>query len=193
MLTKQAIIKILSSNKNLSTLSKPTELAMFLAQCDHESQGFTRVSENLNYSAEALSSLYSSYFNWENANTYGRTQLHPANQEMIANILYAKRMGNGDIDSGDGWNYRGRGYIQITGKYNYDLCGKFLKLDLINNPSLLCNLQYAFDSAYWFWQKNGCGLYNDNIEKITQIINGGLNGLEERENLFKQYYKLLTI
>lgn len=187
-------IKKFIQNTNLKTIKDKTELAMFLAQCDHESQGFTRVSENFNYSNHALLTMFGKYFTENKAQECGRTygiDSHAAKQEMIANIIYEKRMGNDDYNSGEGWKFRGRGYIQITGKNNYAACGIYLKILLIDNPDLLCQPQNAMNSAIWFWNKSGCALYGNNIEAVTKKINGGLNGLMEREFLFQEYKILL--
>jgi putative chitinase len=160
-------------------------LAMFLAQCDYESSGFKHVEENLNYSATGLLTTFHKYFTSESANEYAHKP------EMIANHVYANRMGNGDIDTGEGWKYRGRGYIQITGKMQYESCGKTLQLDLVATPNLLCQPQNAILSALWFWDVRDCNSHVSDIEKVTKLINGGLNGINERNSLYKKYLNIL--
>jgi len=160
-------------------------LAMFLAQNDHESMGFTRLSENLNYSADRLLVIFKKYFNESNVYTYARQP------EKIANRVYANRMGNGDEASGDGFKYRGRGYLQLTGKDNYNRCGKSLELDLVNNPDLLLQPEYAMMSAIWFFQTNNI-INNTDVESVTKRVNGGTHGLAERQRLFEAYKKLLA-
>ncbi|WP_110947430.1 glycoside hydrolase family 19 protein, partial [Pseudomonas bohemica] len=127
----------------------PARIAAFIAQVGHESAQLTVLVENLNYSADALRKTWPSRFSESLAAEYARKP------EQIANITYASRMGNGAPASGDGWKYRGRGLIQITGKDNYRKCGDALALDLINSPELLEQPQHAAMSAAWFWSVNG--------------------------------------
>ncbi len=160
------------------------ETAMFLAQTGHESTSFTRLEENLNYSASALLANFSSHFSsaagagriYADVNRYAR---HP---EMIANRVYANRMGNGDEASGDGFAFRGRGLVQITGRWNYRACGNALGLDLEGQPEKLLIPRYAALSAGWFWTANGCAgaARKGDVPVVTRIINGGLNGLGDR-------------
>ena len=111
--------------------------AHFLAQVGHESAGFTKTEEGLNYSENALTAMFGKRITGAQANSYGRNAAHPANQKMIANIIYANRNGNGDVASGDGYRYRGRGLIQITGKANYTALTGQLSADVVANPDLL--------------------------------------------------------
>ncbi len=163
----------------------------FFAQLAHESQLFTRFTENLNYRASALLKVFSSYFpDQEIADIYAH------DPERIANRVYANRNGNGDYKSGDGWKYRGRGAIQLTGKDNYTAFS-----ESINNPEVLIKPEivaqkYAFTSAMFFFDKNKLwkicdeGFSMQTIEKLTRKINGGLNGIEERKALtliYKRY------
>jgi len=195
MLNKKDINKFITPRiKNTYGLTYK-KLAMFLAQCDHESMGFTRVRENLNYSKEALLKLVDkngdNYFTEEDAECYGRTQHHPANQEMIANIYYANRMGNGDVESGDGWFNRGGGYIMITGAEMYRLVSIALNIKFSDNPTLICQPQNAMATSLWYWDINHCNDVADDIKKVTKIINGGYNGLDKREELYENYLKIL--
>lgn len=155
--------------------------AMFIAQIGHESGGFARIVENLNYSAEGLLATFGKYFDAESAQKYGRTAEHPANQQAIANIVYANRMGNGYPGSNDGWNYRGRGLIQITGHDNYRGCGTGLKTNLLLFPQLLEQDDYAARSAAWFYAAKGCLKHTGDIKAVTKIINGGTNGFDDRQ------------
>jgi putative chitinase len=162
----------------------PIDQAMFIAQVGHESGGFTRIVENLNYSVDGLKATFGKYFTNETAQKYGRTSEQPADQQAIANIVYANRMGN--VEQSDGWNYRGRGLIQITGHDNYRDCGTGIKLDLITSPELLEQNVDAARSAAWFFASNGCLLHSGDVEKVTRIINGGTNGLDDRLARYKR-------
>ena len=185
MLNKQQINKLLSAETVAYYLTNKQNLAMFLAQCDYESFGFTRVEENLNYSASGLLATFPKYFNEKLASNYAHKP------ENIANYVYTDRMGNADVNSGDGWKYRGRGYIQVTGKINYKVCGNKLQVDLVAKPELLCQPQYAILSALWFWQSKDCSNYVGDVERITKLINGGLNGLQQRNILYNKYLAVL--
>ena len=150
-------------------------VAAFIAQCGHESRNFTVLKENLNYSADALNKIFPKYF--KNA---GRdAEEYHRQPEKIANVIYADRMGNGDTESGDGWFYRGRGPIQLTGKDNYTNFAN----DFFDDPDLLCDhIPTALLAAIWFWNKNGLNKYADekDIKGMTKRINGGYIGLEDR-------------
>jgi putative chitinase len=166
-------------------------LAMFLAQITHESNCLQNLEENFNYSVSGLLKTFPKYFDEETAKLYGRTSKQKANQEMIANIAYANRMGNGDVESGDGYKYRGRGTLQITGKENYILLMMVLGIDCVEHPELLTKLPYSIQSALWYWDQKKCNQYCPDIETVTKKINGGLNGLEERAKLYQAYLLLL--
>lgn len=173
--------------------------ASFLAQLIHESNGFRSTVENLNYSAASLQKMWPKRFSQTLANEFGRTAEHPANPRMIANIAYADRLGNGPVYSGDGWMYRGRGPIQMTGKANYAACGLALNLDLLGDPDALCEPMFGCLAAGWFWNEgNSTGQslngYADlgNIDKISRVINGGDNGLATRRSLYEQALKVLA-
>jgi putative chitinase len=160
-------------------ISTPARQAFFIGQCAHESGNFRILEENLHYSATALMRVWPSRFpNLEVANQFA------SNAEKIANKVYAGRMGNGDEESGDGWKYHGRGLIQLTGKENYDNCGKAIGADLINQPQLLVEPHYAAMSAAWFWNKKGLNALADSkdYDTMTKRINGGLIGLDDRKS-----------
>lgn len=152
-------------------------MAAFLSQIAHESNQLSDVSENLNYSVNGLLKVFPKYFR-----TVEEAQLFARQPEKIANKVYANRMGNGDEASGDGWRFRGRGAIQITGHDNYVLCGRELGFDLMKQPEMLEKPIGAILSAGWFWNMRGLNAFADRqeFETITKRINGGLNGLEER-------------
>jgi uncharacterized protein HI_1415 len=152
--------------------------AMFLAQCGHESAGFTTFTENLNYSDYALTQVFRKYFDKNTAVKYARKP------EQIANRVYANRMGNGDEASGDGWKYRGRGLIQITGKKNYIAFRNWLGRDFALHE-VAEDLDLAVSAAVWYWLANDIASLNS-VEKATIRINGGTNGLSERCELYRK-------
>ena len=165
----------------------PLRLAHFLSECQHESQNFTKVYENLNYSAEALQSLFKSHFpNGDEAN-YARQP------EKIANRIYANRMGNGDEESGDGWKYRGRGYLQMTGADNYAAFNETVDEDIEASPDLVAT-KYPLESAAFFFQKNNiwaicdAGSSVENITAVRRRVNGGIIGLQDVINNFNKIY-----
>jgi putative chitinase len=172
-------------------INTPLRLAHFLAQCGHESGGFKAVSENLNYGAAGLQSIFKKYFTPESAKEYERKP------EKIANIVYANRMGNGNQASGEGFKFRGRGYIQLTGKDNYSAFDKSVEDDILANPDLVAT-KYPLLSAAWFFHKNGLHKIADEgatdavVTKVTKRVNGGTIGLEARKHEFKTFYSLLS-
>lgn len=167
-------------------LNTPLIISHFMAQIEHES-GLKPIQENLNYSAERLLQVFPKYFNSKNVQGYHRFP------EAIANVVYANRMGNGNYNSKDGWKYRGRGFIQLTGKDNYKALSKDTGIDYVNNPDLLLTESDALNSALWFWNKNGLNKLadSDDILSITKKINGGTNGLAHRKQLLSKYKKEL--
>lgn len=170
-------------------VNTPLRIAHAMAQFHHESN-LLPVSENLNYSAERLQIIFPKYFiSKEDANRYERKP------EKIANRVYANRMGNGNEASGEGWKYRGRGIVQLTGKSNYAALSKDTGIDYLNNPDLLLNEADALISALWFWKKNGLNEYadKDDVVAVTKRINGGINGLAHRKELLIQYKKELGL
>jgi putative chitinase len=164
--------------------------AHFLAQIAHESTGFTRLEENLNYSAERLLVVFPKYFKRETVRKYAR------NPEMIGNRVYADRMGNGNEKSGDGFRFRGRGLIQNTGRNNYTAYSlSYLgDMSLLRAPEMVLEPVIAADNAGWFWRRNDINQYidedsildlladNDDIKSVTRHVNGGINGLEDRKH-----------
>ena len=169
-------------------LDTKARAAAFLAQVGHESGRLTRLVENLNYSSEGLVATWPKRFDTKLAAQVARKP------EQIANIVYADRLGNGSQASGDGWKYRGRGLIQITGKSNYRDCGAVLGLDLLSNPSLLEIPTNAAMSAGWFWSTSGLNALADagQFETMTRRINGGLNGLADRKVLLARAMRVLS-
>jgi putative chitinase len=171
-------------------ITNPLRLAHFLAQCGHESGGFKAVSENLNYSAKGLLGTFPKYFNATTAAQYERKP------EMIASRVYGGRMGNGDESTKEGFKFRGRGYIQLTGKSNYTNFTKFIGEDCIANPDLVAT-KYPLASAAFFFDSNklwsicDLGSTDDVVTKVTKRVNGGTIGLADRIKHFKEYYALL--
>lgn len=181
----------LNSKMQIYDINTPLRAAHFIAQLAHESGSFKYRYENLNYSAKALRAVFGKYFPTDElAEEYAR------NPERIANRVYANRMNNGNEASGDGWKYRGRGLIQLTGKENYTKCGDTLKIDLVNKPDLLAqDANAAVAAACWFWDSRKLNGFadQDNIMTITKLINGGYNGLEDREQYLERAKKVLGI
>ena len=168
-------------------ISTPQRVAAFLAQCAHESGGFTALHENLNYRPETLCKVWPHYFNESNVNNYAHQP------EKIANRAYAGRMGNGDEASGDGWNYCGRGLIQLTGKNNYQAFADSIQTDIGQIPAYLQTFEGAIQSACWFWENNNLNACADagDILKMTKIINGGTLGLEDRTARYNHALQVL--
>jgi len=166
------------------------QTASFFGQVGHETAGFALFSENLNYSASGLQKIFGKYFPGLLENYYARKP------EKIANRVYGNRMGNGDETSGDGWKFRGRGALQLTGKNNYQAFADFLdKPEIMDNPDLVAT-DYAFASALFFFTRNNLwGLADDiseaGIYKLTKRINGGTNGLAHRITLTQKYYNMI--
>jgi len=166
-------------------INTPLRLAHLFAQLEHESN-LKPISENLNYSDTGLLKIFKKYFNATTAKEYARQP------EKIANRVYANRMGNGNEDSGDGWKYRGRGFIQITGKSNYQSLSKDTGVDYVTNPDWLLREADSMISALWFWKKNNLNALadKDNVIGVTKKINGGTNGLAHRQQLLVKYKKV---
>lgn len=183
--------EVLAQIPAISELNNSLRLAHFLAQCAHESGGFKLVSENLNYSADGLTATFPKYFPDSLSQEYAR------NPEKIGSRVYADRMGNGDEASGDGYTFRGRGYIQLTGRSNYTTFGQNIGADTVANPDLVAT-EYPLASAAFFFDTNKIWAICDGgatdavITAVTQKVNGGTNGLADRTQLFKQYYGLLS-
>ena len=171
-------------------IDTPLRKAHFLAQVAHESGGFKFVVENLNYSANALYNVFRKYFpNLEIANEYARQP------EKIANRVYANRMGNSDEASGDGWKYKGRGLIQLTGKENYYQLSKCTNQYFVTEPELVAQPEWALTSACWFWKKNNINKYadEDDVHMVTKRINGGYNGLQDRQHYLEEFKKIFNV
>jgi putative chitinase len=173
-------------------VNTPLRLAHFLAQCGHESGGFRLTQENLNYSAKGLMGIFKKYFP-----TQALADAYARKPEKIANRVYGNRMGNGAEATGDGFAFRGRGYIQLTGKSNYAAFDLAVEDDILANPDLV-STKHALASAAWFWKKNGLNLIADTgssaevVTKITKRVNGGTIGLPDRIKHFKEYHALLA-
>ncbi|EMJ5172503.1 glycoside hydrolase family 19 protein [Klebsiella aerogenes] len=177
-------------------ITAPLDQAMFIAQMGHESGGFTRLVENLNYAAESLVPTFGKHrITAQQAAALGRTATQSANQRAIANLVYGGEWGErnlGNQVAGDGWKYRGRGLKQITGLSNYRKCGLALKRDLVTQPELLEQDENAARSAAWFFATSGCLVYSGDVERITIIINGGKNGLDDRRRRFNMAKAVLV-
>jgi putative chitinase len=161
-------------------INSPQRIAAFIAQCAHESGGFTALKENLNYKPATLRKIFPKYFPDDAiANEYCS---RPNKQEAIANRVYANRMGNGDEASGDGWKYAGKGLIQLTGKQNYTWFAASLKITVEEASEYLLTFEGAAQSACWFWETNNLNQWADkgDIITLTKRINGGTIGLEDR-------------
>jgi putative chitinase len=201
-LTKKQIEHLLHGNAQWEDWVKPIQtmlpkygidtadrIAMFFAQCGHESLNFKVLKENLNYSAKGLNAVFPKYFK-----RAGRdAQMYHRNPERIANVVYANRMGNGDTDSGEGWLYRGRGVIQLTGKNNYEAFAASVKMKLDKVVDYLGTKEGALESACWYWDTNGLNALADaqDIRGATKRINGGYNGLEDRQHHYHKALKVL--
>jgi len=184
-------------------INTPQRIAAFLAQTAHESGGYTMLTENLNYRAATLAACWPNRFaelgpdKKPKRNEKGAliptavANAIAGKPELIANMVYSSRMGNGPAESGEGWKYRGRGLKQLTGKDNYARCGQALGLDLVGNPDLLLDPLPAARSAGWFWKANSLSTFADagDIKGMTKKINGGFIGLEDRQ---RRYEKVLA-
>lgn len=185
-------------------INTPQRIAAFLAQTAHESGGYTMLTENLNYRAATLAACWPTRFAVLGPDKKpvrdAQGKLTPTavahaiagKPELIANMVYSSRMGNGPAESGEGWKYRGRGLKQLTGKDNYRRCGQALGIDLVENPDLLLDPTPAARSAGWFWKTNSLSSFADagDIRGMTRKINGGFIGLEDRQ---KRYDKVLEV
>lgn len=182
-------------------INTPQRIAAFLAQTSHESGGYTMLKENLNYRAATLAACWPNRFavlgpdkkpikeNGKNVPTAVANSI-AGKPELIANLVYSSRMGNGPAESGEGFLYIGRGIKQLTGKDNYTRCGAALGVDLVGNPDLLLEPIYAARSAGWFWKVNNLSKFADvgDIKGMTKVINGGYIGLEARQALYDACY-----
>jgi len=169
----------------------PVRAAHFFAQTSHETGNFKLFSENLNYSASGLNKIFSKYFK----NTGKDSNLYARNPEKIANLVYASRMANGNEASGDGWKFRGRGALQLTGRANYQTFAEYIdKPEIMDNPDLVAT-DFSFESAMFFFERNKLwaicdqGINDKSILSLTKRINGGIHGLEDRNQKTKKYYE----
>jgi putative chitinase len=187
----EAVITQIPTVMEKFQINTPLRLAHFLAQCGHESGGFRAVQENLNYSADGLKKIFPKYFPGNLAESYAR------NPEKIASKVYGGRMGNGDETTKEGFKFRGRGYIQLTGKSNYTAFANAIGEDTVSNPDLVAT-KYPLASAAWFFSKNGLNSIADKgadpatVTAVTKRVNGGTIGLADRIKHFNEYYKLLA-
>ena len=185
--------EVISTLNNLHLFTAEPEylhVVHFLAQAHHESAGWTRKDENLNYSAAGLKRVFHKYFKDSEFSTYAKKP------KAIANRVYANRMGNGDETSGDGWKHRGLGWIQSTGKTNHKRFGDWIGKDIVNNPELI-EMQYPTEASLFFFTDNDIwditekGTTDNVIREVTRIINPALRGLTARLTLFRYYQKVL--
>ena len=175
----------------LAQLTTAARWSMFLAQCAHESAGFTRLVESLNYTPEGLMATWPKRYGAELASQHGRVGGKAADQKAIANHVYGGRLGNRP-GTDDGWSYRGRGLIQTTGRDNYASCGRHIGVDLVGNPDLIGNdRRHAAESAVWYWDARHVNDAADigDVEGATRVINGGVHGLADRKS---RYAKALS-
>ena len=185
-----AVIAQIPDTAKKFNITNPLRLAHFLAQCGHESGGFKAVSENLNYSADGLKKIFGKYFPGNLNESYAKQP------EKIASRVYGGRMGNGDESTGEGFKFRGRGYIQLTGKQNYTNFAKFIGEDTVSNPDLVAT-KYPLASAAFFFDSNKlwsiCDKGSDvaTVTAVTKRVNGGTIGLPDRIKHFNEYYNLL--
>ena len=172
-------------------ISTPLRFVHFIAQIAHESGEFKSMEENLNYSADGLLRVFPKYFTKETAAQYARKP------EKIANKVYANRMGNGDEASGDGWRFKGRGAIGTTGRDNYKAYAdsEFCVGDLMNHPEWLAQSPGCYKSAMYFWWKNGLNQIadTDDVVKVTKRVNGGTNGLAQRQYYYRMAKRVMGI
>ena len=183
--------KTLLKIKEVFDINTIEELAHFIGQTQHESGDFEFLVENTNYSAERLLKVFPKYFT-----SNARALSYARKPQKIASYVYANRMGNGNEASGEGYIYRGRGILQLTGKNNYKLFAQYIKHpEILIEPDLVAN-KFAFESALFYFDRNDlwkiCSVVNDaSIERLTRKVNGGLNGLQDRIKRTKYIYSLL--
>jgi putative chitinase len=185
-----AVIAQIPDTATKFNITTPLRLAHFLAQCGHESGGFKAIIENLNYSTDGLKRIFGKYFPGDLAASYARQP------EKIASRVYGSRMGNGDESTGEGYKFRGRGYIQLTGKSNYTNFAKFIGEDTVANPDLVAT-KYPLASAAFFFDSNKLwsicdkGADEATVTAVTKRVNGGTIGLPDRIKHFNEFYNLL--
>lgn len=167
-------------------INTQVRIAAFLSQVMHECMDLRVLSENLNYSASGLLKTFPKYFTPQQAEAYKR------DPKRIANRVYANRMGNGDEQSGDGWKYRGRGCIQLTGHDNYKAFSEAIGFDFVLHPDWLTLEKYAMAAAGWYWNERQINEVAADVTAATKLVNGGINGLADREMRYKKYLAILS-
>jgi putative chitinase len=188
----QGVLNQIEESAQKYNITTPLRLAHFLAQCGHESGGFKAVTENLNYGAKGLRGVFGKYFP-----TNALALQYERKPEKIANRVYSSRMGNGNEASGEGWKFRGRGFIQLTGKDNYKAFDATVEDDILANPDLVA-IKYPLASAAFFFNRNNLwticdrGADDATVTAVTKRVNGGTIGLADRIKHFKEYHKLLS-
>lgn len=184
-----ALVKNLPELFSTYEINTPLRVAHFLGQTAHESWGFTRIEENLNYSAERLKQVFPRHFRVVDPKAF------EGNPEKIGNYIYANRLGNSDFTSGDGFRYRGRDLIQLTGKYNYQMFGNDLSISLEEVIALLESNEGIGTASCWFWNMRNLNQYadQDNVYVLTRKINGGTHGLESRKKYTDKAKSLLKV
>lgn len=187
----ESVISQIPMIMNKYNINTKLRLAHFLSQCQHESGNFSLVNENLNYSAGRLMEIFPKYFRGKDTRSYDR------NPQKIASLVYGNRMGNGAESTGEGYKFRGRGYIQLTGKDNYRAFTQSIGEDCVSNPDLV-STKYPLASAAWFFDRNGInsisdkGSSTDIVTQVTKRVNGGTIGLQDRINHFNEIYRALS-
>lgn len=204
LITKEQLSKIMPGCKNPETwanllsdnlesggIRTAKQTSYFIAQCGHESSDFNVLVENLNYGAQGLLNTFGKYFG---APPKAKALDYERKPEKIANLVYSNRLGNGSESSGDGWKFRGRGVVQVTGRSNYTECSNFIFGDdtLVDNPDLLLQPEYALKSALWYWSKNKLASVQD-FGQLTLKINGGTNGQSDRQIRLANCTKVLGV
>jgi putative chitinase len=164
---------------------------MWIAQVGHESAGLTRLVESLNYTPDALMATWPTRYTRATAEAHGRTEAKAADQKAIAIHVYGDRLGNRQ-NTLDGWTYRGRGPIQVTGRANYRECGQAIGVDLESEPSLLELRSTGAASTAWYWRKHKLTGYNGDVLAVTRRINGGTNGIDDRQRRYQRALSVLT-
>ena len=185
-----AVIAQIPDTAKKFNITNTLRLSHFLAQCSHESGGFKAISENLNYSSDGLKKIFPIYFPGNLNESYAKQP------EKIANRVYSSRMGNGDEASGEGYKFRGRGYIQLTGKFNYSAFDKMVDDDILANPDLVATKYPLMSAAFFFdsnklWSICDKGADEATVTAVTKRVNGGTIGLPDRIKHFNEYYSLL--
>lgn len=180
-----------NSALSLCGCSTAEHVAMWIAQVGHESAGLTRLVESLNYTPDGLMATWPTRYTRARAIEHGRTQDKAADQRAIAIHVYGDRLGNRQ-GTDDGWRYRGRGPIQVTGRANYRECGQVIGVDLESEPSLLELRSTGAASTAWFWRKHKLTGYNGDVLSVTRRINGGTNGIDDRQRRYQRALSVLT-